>query len=103
MPGTDVAIGRNSPASGVPGFMSNVSFWLGPPSIQSKMHDLCLAPDPAACAAIRSSQPDAEVRAAPAAENLRNARRDNSALRELLIRELPERAGRPRCGRPRRC
>src|SRR3954453_13537742 len=87
MPLTEVLIGLNSPASLVPGFMSKVSFWLGPPSIHSRMHDLCQAPDPAACAAIRSSQPDAEDRAPAAAENLRNARRDTSALRELLIRE----------------
>src|SRR5438128_11001685 len=89
MPGTAVAIGRNSPASGVPGFMSNVSFWLGPPSIHSRMHDLCLTPDPAECAAIRSSQPDIEVRAAPVAENLRKARRDSSVLRELVMRGHP--------------
>ena len=44
MPGTDVAIapsvrrGRRRPASGLG---SNVSTWLGPPSIQSRMHDLC--------------------------------------------------------------
>src|SRR5437870_10945149 len=53
------------------------------------MHDLCLTQDPAACAAIRSSQPDIEVRAAPAAENLRKARRDSSVLRELVMRGLP--------------
>src|SRR5437870_2488202 len=89
MPGTEVAIGLNSPASGVPGFMSNVSFWLGPPSIHSKMHDLCLTPDPAACAAIRSSQPDIEVRAAPAAENFRKSRRDRCVVRELVMNGLP--------------
>src|SRR5438270_12141094 len=88
MPGTEVAIGRNSPASLVPGFMSNVSFWLGPPSIQSMIHDLCLTPAPAACAAITSSQPDIDVRAAPAAVNLRKSRRDSSAMRELVMREL---------------
>src|SRR5262245_5121494 len=89
MPGTEVAIGLNSPASLVPGFMSNVSFWLGPPSIQSRMHDLCLTPEPAAWAAIRSNQPDIEVRAAPAAANLSQSRRDRSAPGELLIRRLP--------------
>src|SRR4051812_45323122 len=86
MPGTEVAIGLNSPASLVPGFMSNVSFWLGPPSIHSKMHDLCLAP--AACAAIVPNQPDAEARVAPAAVNLRKSRRESSALRELVMRGL---------------
>src|SRR5262249_20244569 len=95
MPGTEVAIGRNSPASGVPGFMSKVSFWLGPPSIHSKMHDLCLTPVPAACAAIKSNQPDTEVRAAPAAENRRKSRRDRAAFRELVIAGLPGK-GRPR-------
>src|SRR3954447_14605771 len=82
MPGTEVAIGLNSPASLVPGFMSNVSFWLGPPAIHSKMHDLCLTPDPAASAAMRCSQPDMDVRAAPAAENRRKSRRDSSAVRD---------------------
>src|SRR4051794_41768264 len=90
MPGTEVAIGLNSPASAVPGFMSNVSFWLGPPSIHSKMHDLCLTRAPAAWAAIRSSQPDTDVRAAPAAANCRKPRRDSSALRELVIRGPPQ-------------
>src|SRR5438552_4977723 len=88
MPGTEVAIGWNSPPSLVPGFMSNVSFWLGPPSIHSRIHDLCLTPAPAACAAIRSSQPDIDVRAAPAAVNLRKSRRDSSAMRELVMRGL---------------
>src|SRR5262249_50531905 len=101
MPGTEVAIGRNSPASLVPGFMSKVSFWLGPPSIHSRMHDLCLTPDPAACAAIRSSQPEDEVSAAPAAENFKNARRDSSALRELVMRGLPGK-GRPPARPPAR-
>src|SRR5438128_7931771 len=101
MPGTAVAIGRNSPASGVPGFMSNVSFWLGPPSIHSRMHALCLTPDPAACAAIRSSQPDIEVRAAPAAENLRKARRDSSVLRELVMRDSRKRPVACHAGGPR--
>src|SRR6266542_3886948 len=88
MPGTEVAIGWNSPASGVPGFMSNVSFWLGPPAIHSKMHDLCLAPDPAACAAITSSQPDTDARAAPAADNLSKPRRDRSWVRVFVMRGL---------------
>src|SRR5262249_6994590 len=100
MPGTEVAIGWNSPASLVPGFMSNVSFWLGPPSIHSKMHDLCLTPNPAACAAIRSNQPDIEVRAAPAAENLRKSRRDSSTIRELVIRGLPGNARRLHAAQP---
>src|SRR5690348_15595118 len=88
MPGTEVGIGLNSPASFVPGFMSNVSFWLGPPAIHSKMHVLCLTPDSAGSAAIRSSQPDIEVRAAPAADNRRKSRRDSSVIRELVIRGL---------------
>src|SRR5690242_6043114 len=90
MPGTAVAIGLNSPASLVPGFMSNVSFWLGPPSNHSKMHDLSLTPDPAAWAASTSNPPDIDLRAAPAAERLRKARRDSSAYRELVTRGLPE-------------
>src|SRR6266536_661046 len=86
MPGTLVAIGRNSPASRVPGFMSNVSLWLGPPSIHSRIQDLCRAPVVVAFAASTSSQPDKEVSAAPAAANFNTSRRDRSAeLRALLM------------------
>src|SRR5438309_916737 len=85
MPGTDVGIGLNSPASFVPGFMSNVSFWLGPPSIQSRMHALCFRPAPAAVAARESNHPDADARAAPAAENRRKSRRASSAVRALVM------------------
>src|SRR6516165_3284590 len=88
MPGTEVAIGLNSPASLVPGFMSNVSFWLGPPSIHSRMHALCLRADSAARAASRSNQPEAEARAAPAAENRRRSRRERVAVRALVMRRL---------------
>src|SRR5437016_4237997 len=91
MPGTEVAIGLNSPASLVPGFMSNVSFWLGPPAIHSKMHDLCLTPSLATSAANTSSQPDIDVRAAPAAVNLSKSRRESSAIRELVMKGLRNR------------
>src|SRR5205823_3171203 len=67
---------------------SKVSFWLGPPSIQSRMHDLCLTLASAACAASPSNQPDTEVRAAPAAVNRRKSRRDSAAVRELVMRGL---------------
>src|SRR5437763_16165892 len=88
MPGTEVAIGLNSPASFVPGFMSNVSFWLGPPAIHSRMHDLCFTPDPAAPAATWPSHPDADVRAAPAAVNRRKSRRERSVVRVPVMRRL---------------
>src|SRR5436305_1734554 len=39
-PGTLVATGLNSPALGVPGFMSKVSVWAGPPAIHSRIQAL---------------------------------------------------------------
>ena len=44
MPGTSVAIGRNSPrtSAGASGFMSHVSCCAGPPHMNSKMHALAL-------------------------------------------------------------
>src|SRR4051812_27586788 len=78
-PGTEVAIGLNSPPSAVPGFRSNVSLWLAPPSIHKRMHDFCLPDAPPARAARTSSQPDNDANDAPAAENLRKSRRDQSA------------------------
>ena len=38
MPGTAVSIALNGPPLAWPGFGSNVSIWLGPPVIQSRMH-----------------------------------------------------------------
>ena len=45
MPGTLVAMGRNGPPVGRPGFMSNVSNWLAPPFIHSRMQCLLLLAD----------------------------------------------------------
>ena len=43
MPGTGVAIGRNSPriSAGASGFMSQRSMWLGPPKRKKKTHEFC--------------------------------------------------------------
>ena len=41
MPGTAVAMALVSPPWSVPGLGSNVSSWLGPPAIQSRMHAIC--------------------------------------------------------------
>ncbi len=72
MPGTDVSIGLNSPrtSAGASGLGSNVSMWLGPPAIQSRMHDLGRGPSGAA-AASRPSQPHSDAPAAAAATNSR--------------------------------
>src|SRR5579859_3232936 len=76
MLGTFVAIGLNSPPSLVPGFKSNVSLWLGPPSIHRRMHDLCLAPELAARLANTLSQPDNDTAETPAAVSFSRSRRD---------------------------
>src|SRR5262245_30466287 len=77
MPGTEVAIGLNSPPSFVPGFMSKVSLCDGPPSIHSRMHDLVFAFVCSAWAARVPSHPDSDVPATPAAtEYLRKSRRE---------------------------
>ena len=39
MPGTAVSIALNGPPLAWPGLRSKVSIWLGPPVIQSRMHD----------------------------------------------------------------
>ena len=39
MPGTAVSMALNSPPLAWPGLGSKVSIWLGPPVIQSRMHD----------------------------------------------------------------
>jgi hypothetical protein len=60
MPGTDVAISLNGPPLACPGFKSNVSVWLGPPFIQSRMHDRRRCAWTAGVAASTSSQPERE-------------------------------------------
>src|SRR5437868_10618273 len=76
MPGTLVLIGLNSPASLVPGFMSKVSLWLGPPSIHSRMHDFVLAFVSAARAASGASHPDSDGVSMPSDESRRKSRRE---------------------------
>src|SRR5947209_19314757 len=77
MPGTLVWIGLNSPAPALCGLRSNVSLWLGPPSIHSRMHDLVLSFAWAARVARTLSQPDIEAPSTPAADSLTKSRRDN--------------------------
>src|SRR5947207_7492271 len=76
MPETEVGIGLNSRASLVPGLRSKVSLWVGPPSIHSRMHDLCLAPVCAACEASTFIQPDSAGARTPAEDSLKKSRRD---------------------------
>ena len=77
MPGTAVSIALNSPPLAWPGLGSKVSIWLGPPVIQSRMHDLRRAGCPAASAASDSIQPEVEKPTTPAAASFRAWRRDS--------------------------
>ncbi len=56
MVGTAVAMALVSPPWSVPGLGSNVSSWLGPPAIQSKMHAIWRLRISAAWSAIRSGK-----------------------------------------------
>src|SRR5262245_18959987 len=76
MPGTLVLIGLKVPALAVPGFMSNVSLWLGPPAIHSRMHALGLVVWAAAPWAMTLNQPDRDRLDTPAAASFRASRRD---------------------------
>ena len=67
IPGTADWIGLNGPLLAWPGLGSNVSVWLGPPDIQSRMHDLRRLGCAAVSAARASIQPEAEAPRAPAA------------------------------------
>ncbi len=58
--GDGVSISRKGPPLAWPGLRSKVSIWLGPPFIQSRMHDRRRCGWPAASAAMLSSQPDME-------------------------------------------
>src|SRR5215218_10202543 len=66
-PGTLVSIGLKVPALAVPGFRSNVSLWLGPPAIHSRMQDLVFLVWSAAPLASRLNQPDSDRVETPAA------------------------------------
>src|SRR5262245_9218576 len=75
MPGTADDIGLNGPLLAWPGLGSNVSVWLGPPDIQSKMHDFRRLGWSAVAAASASIQPEAEAPKAPAAASRITCRR----------------------------
>ncbi len=60
MPGTAVSMALNSPPLAWPGLGSNVSVWLGPPVIQSRMHDFRRRGSAPASAASASIQPEVE-------------------------------------------
>src|SRR5437773_2196339 len=101
MPGTEVAIGLNSPASFVPGFRSNVSLWDGPPSIHRTMQDLVFLPVWAACVARTLSQPDADRAAAPTVDILSQSRRERFVVIMMVLSRRKRRVScspRPRFG-----
>src|SRR6516165_3715130 len=91
IPGTAVAIGLYGPLLACPGLGSKVSVWLGPPDIQSRMHDLRRLGFPAVSAARASIQPEAEAPTAPKAAMRIIWRRVSSEtwLFERLIATLP--------------
>ncbi len=72
MPETLVAIALVSPPLDWPGFGLNVSNWLGPPDIQSKMHFLprfCKSADASAMRSVQLIIPVAAATPPPAAKN----------------------------------
>src|SRR5262245_6721601 len=78
MPLTLVAMGLK-PLVLLPGFGSNMSMWLGPPGMNSKMQLLCFGLPcevSAACMASRLSQPEAGRLKAPTADNFNHSRRE---------------------------
>ncbi len=105
MPGVRVAIGRKGPPCAWPGFMSNVSVWLGPPFIHNKRHDRLRPPAGASAAASalsQSSQGAAQQAAAQQASpkwRPANRRRDilGSAERQVhgsFLSVIPAKLGR---------
>jgi hypothetical protein len=79
MPGTAVAIGLKALVL-LSGFGSNVSMWLAPPTMNSRMQLLCLGEPTTDCSAARAarvpSQPDAGTPRAPAAVRRSQSRRE---------------------------
>src|SRR5438128_592339 len=75
MLGTDVSIGLNCPPLAWPGFKSNVSVWLGPPDIHSKMHARLRAGCAAASAASAGNHREDEKPNAPSDARRRKSRR----------------------------
>src|SRR5262249_39136195 len=96
-PGVAVAIALNGPPLAWPGLRSNVSVWLGPPAIQSKMHERRRRGSAATSSANVSIQPDSELATTPAADRPIQSRRESDerpdSLRRFMVR-LPERAKR---------
>src|SRR6185437_262042 len=80
IPGTEVAVSLIGPPLAWPGFKSNVSRWLGPPFIQSKMQERLGFPWRATSAASVSIQPEAEPPKTPAAESRSKSRRETSVM-----------------------
>ncbi len=77
-----------------------MSLWLGPSSIQRRMHDLCLPATPAARAASTSSQPERDTTDAPAAVKRRRVTpADARALGEPCHRIISRDRSLPRQGR----
>ena len=76
-----VAIALYGPPLAWPGLRSNVSIWLGPPFIQSRMHDRRRCGLGAASAASVFIQPAGELTATPAAASRSHCRRLNSSDR----------------------
>src|SRR5579863_594163 len=74
IPEAAVLIGLKVPAPLLSGLRSKVSFWLGPPSIHSRMHDLAGVFLPAAALASTGSHPDSAGANTPAAVSLRKSR-----------------------------
>src|SRR6516165_2317173 len=90
MPGTLVAMGRNSPrtVSGASGFMSHRSIWLGAPALKIRMTDRALLRAvvlPAASARIQSDQNNPRP---PRPASPRKRRRVGRTKGELIEREL---------------
>src|SRR4051794_8614093 len=84
MPGTRVSIALNGPPFAWPGLRSNVSIWLGPPAIHSRMHERLRCGGLAeARAASDSIQPDAETPAMPADMICIQRRRERLDQREV--------------------
>src|SRR4051794_38628972 len=93
MPGTLVSKVAYGLALGVPGFMSKVSFWLGPPSIHSSMQRLWRTDDPAGAAcccawaalARTGIHPDSAAVPAPEAASFNISRRESPKFIMVLI------------------
>ncbi len=86
-PSAAVLIGLNSPAPLLSGLRSQVSLWLGPPSIHSRMHDFALPVPPLGAAFARSgSQPESVGANTPAAASFSTSRRVFScSFRENMV------------------